>query len=85
MIQPDTMISTLYPAQKWEVCRYFCCDNIVYLYFISIKKKNVNCESTKLYYYIIGLAKDGVEPPAGFMAPSAWEILANYYKSLNKL
>ncbi|XP_025418007.1 bifunctional 3'-phosphoadenosine 5'-phosphosulfate synthase [Sipha flava] len=32
-----------------------------------------------------GLAKDGVEPPAGFMAPSAWEVLANYYKSLNKL
>lgn len=33
----------------------------------------------------IGLAKDGVEPPTGFMAPSAWEVLASYYKSLNKL
>lgn len=33
----------------------------------------------------IGLAKDGIEPPMGFMAPSAWDVLANYYKSLNKL
>lgn len=32
-----------------------------------------------------GLAKDGIEPPVGFMAPSAWEVLASYYKSLNKL
>lgn len=32
-----------------------------------------------------GLAKDGIEPPTGFMAPSAWEVLASYYKSLNKL
>ncbi|XP_046431941.1 bifunctional 3'-phosphoadenosine 5'-phosphosulfate synthase isoform X2 [Neodiprion fabricii] len=31
-----------------------------------------------------GLAKSGENPPDGFMAPSAWKILADYYKSLNK-
>jgi 3'-phosphoadenosine 5'-phosphosulfate synthase len=30
------------------------------------------------------LARDGAEPPAGFMVPKAWEILANYYKNLTK-
>uniref|UniRef100_A0A1B6JTU7 Uncharacterized protein n=1 Tax=Homalodisca liturata TaxID=320908 RepID=A0A1B6JTU7_9HEMI len=29
-----------------------------------------------------GLAKSGTLPPDGFMAPSAWKVLANYYKSL---
>ncbi|XP_060800913.1 bifunctional 3'-phosphoadenosine 5'-phosphosulfate synthase isoform X2 [Amyelois transitella] len=29
-----------------------------------------------------GLAKAGKEPPKGFMAPSAWKILADYYQSL---
>uniref|UniRef100_A0A1B6E2A6 Uncharacterized protein n=1 Tax=Clastoptera arizonana TaxID=38151 RepID=A0A1B6E2A6_9HEMI len=28
------------------------------------------------------LARSGVSPPEGFMAPSAWTVLANYYKSL---
>ena len=30
-----------------------------------------------------GLAKSGENPPEGFMAPKAWEILSNYYQSLN--
>ena len=29
-----------------------------------------------------GLARAGELPPAGFMAPKAWDILAGYYKSL---
>ncbi len=30
------------------------------------------------------LAKEGEEPPNGFMAPKAWKILAEYYQSLNR-
>ena len=30
------------------------------------------------------LARSGETPPDGFMAPSAWKILADYYQSLNK-
>ncbi|CAH2235092.1 jg7503 [Pararge aegeria aegeria] len=29
-----------------------------------------------------GLAKSGKEPPKGFMAPSAWKVLSEYYQSL---
>ncbi|GJQ82528.1 hypothetical protein Trydic_g14513 [Trypoxylus dichotomus] len=29
-----------------------------------------------------GLAKSGEDPPEGFMAPSAWKVLAQYYQSL---
>ncbi|XP_069355044.1 bifunctional 3'-phosphoadenosine 5'-phosphosulfate synthase isoform X3 [Maniola hyperantus] len=29
-----------------------------------------------------GLAKAGKEPPKGFMAPSAWKVLSEYYQSL---
>jgi 3'-phosphoadenosine 5'-phosphosulfate synthase len=28
------------------------------------------------------LAREGQTPPEGFMAPSAWQVLADYYKSL---
>jgi len=28
------------------------------------------------------LAREGQQPPPGFMAPKAWEVLANYYRSL---
>jgi len=31
-----------------------------------------------------GLAKAGESPPPGFMAPKAWSVLSNFYKSLNK-
>ena len=30
------------------------------------------------------LAKNGEEPPKGFMAPKAWKVLSGYYQSLNK-
>lgn len=30
------------------------------------------------------LARTGEEPPPGFMAPSAWEIMSSFYKNLNK-
>ncbi|XP_060519294.1 bifunctional 3'-phosphoadenosine 5'-phosphosulfate synthase [Cylas formicarius] len=30
------------------------------------------------------LAKNGENPPSGFMAPKAWEVLADYYRSLAK-
>lgn len=30
------------------------------------------------------LARNGEEPPKGFMAPKAWEILAEYYQGLAK-
>lgn len=29
------------------------------------------------------LARTGEEPPLGFMAPSAWEVMANFYNNLN--
>ena len=32
-----------------------------------------------------GLARSGEFPPDGFMAPKAWTVLANYYKSLMKV
>jgi len=28
------------------------------------------------------LAKEGEEPPPGFMAPKAWKVLAEYYQKL---
>lgn len=31
-----------------------------------------------------GFAREGVLPPEGFMAPSAWNVLAGYYQSLLK-
>ncbi|XP_022667663.1 bifunctional 3'-phosphoadenosine 5'-phosphosulfate synthase-like isoform X2 [Varroa jacobsoni] len=30
-----------------------------------------------------GLAREGKEPPQGFMAPTAWNVLAKYYKNLS--
>lgn len=30
------------------------------------------------------LARDGQKPPEGFMAPSAWAVLTEYYKALEK-
>ena len=30
-----------------------------------------------------GLARAGDEPPDGFMAPKAWRVLSEYYRSLN--
>ena len=27
------------------------------------------------------LAREGVDPPAGFMAPLAWEVLSQFYQS----
>jgi len=29
-------------------------------------------------------AREGVEPPKGFMAPKAWKVVSEYYQSLNK-
>lgn len=29
-----------------------------------------------------GMARDGVDPPKGFMAPSAWAVMVQYYQSL---
>jgi len=29
-------------------------------------------------------ARDGVEPPQGFMAPKAWKVVSDFYQSLNK-
>ncbi len=30
------------------------------------------------------LARDGEDPPVGFMAPSAWKIMVDFYQSLSK-
>ena len=27
-----------------------------------------------------GFARDGIQPPDGFMAPNAWNVLATYYR-----
>jgi 3'-phosphoadenosine 5'-phosphosulfate synthase len=29
-------------------------------------------------------AREGIEPPKGFMAPKAWKVVSEYYQSLNK-
>lgn len=29
------------------------------------------------------LAREGALPPPGFMVPAAWDVLADYYRSLN--
>jgi len=29
-------------------------------------------------------ARDGIEPPKGFMAPKAWKVVSDFYQSLNK-
>lgn len=31
------------------------------------------------------LAREGQKPPEGFMAPKAWTVLVEYYKSLEKV
>lgn len=30
------------------------------------------------------LAREGENPPEGFMAPKAWKVLTDYYRSLEK-
>ncbi|CAP24304.2 Protein CBR-PPS-1 [Caenorhabditis briggsae] len=44
----------------------------------SRKEDFENISGTKMR----GLARSGETPPDGFMAPTAWEVLASYYKSL---
>jgi len=52
------------------------------------KKMNFYDESRKEDFVFIsgtkmrGLAKSGEQPPQGFMAPKAWNVLASYYQSL---
>lgn len=36
------------------------------------------------YFVFAGLAKIGQNPPNGFMAPKAWQVLVQYYQSLDK-
>jgi len=31
-----------------------------------------------------GMARNGITPPDGFMAPSAWKVMCDYYQSLPK-
>lgn len=31
-----------------------------------------------------GMARNGVTPPEGFMAPTAWKVMCDYYQSLPK-
>lgn len=31
-----------------------------------------------------GMARNGTTPPDGFMAPSAWKVMVDYYQSLPK-
>lgn len=31
------------------------------------------------------LAREGENPPDGFMAPKAWKVLTDYYRSLEKI
>lgn len=31
-----------------------------------------------------GMARNGETPPDGFMAPSAWQVMCDYYQSLPK-
>lgn len=49
--------------------------------FFDSKRKDdfLFISGTKMRQY----ARDGVQPPDGFMAPKAWEVLASYYKAKN--
>uniref|UniRef100_A0AC35U364 APS kinase n=1 Tax=Rhabditophanes sp. KR3021 TaxID=114890 RepID=A0AC35U364_9BILA len=50
-------------------------------YFDSQRKDDfIFISGTKMRNY----AKTGVEPPSGFMAPSAWNVLKDYYEKLNQ-
>ena len=47
------------------------------------------CCSHQDYDFISGtrmrkMAREGQNPPDGFMAPKAWNVLKEYYKSLEK-
>uniref|UniRef100_A0A0N4ZJZ0 APS kinase n=1 Tax=Parastrongyloides trichosuri TaxID=131310 RepID=A0A0N4ZJZ0_PARTI len=46
--------------------------------YFDVERKNdfLFISGTKMRSF----ARDGVEPPEGFMAPSAWKVLADYYK-----
>lgn len=75
--QKDLKILVLYQELKCEV-RYF------YLIFIIIFYMNLLIILIN-YSIISDLAKSGENPPQGFMAPKAWQIIADYYKKqLNK-
>jgi len=56
-----------------------CAVNIVHL---------KNWQNVFVFYFnfgfnlVTGLARSGELPPDGFMAPKAWQVLSNYYKSL---
>ena len=48
---------------------------------------NPQAANAKDFEFISGsrmrqMAKDGVNPPAGFMSQKGWEVLAAYYKNL---
>lgn len=47
-------------------------------FFDSARKDDFNFISGTM---MRTLASSGQYPPDGFMAPKAWEVLANYYKS----
>lgn len=54
---------------------------------MSQKMEYFNSEKADSFEFISGtkmrkLAREGLVPPKGFMVDKAWEILANYYKSL---
>lgn len=55
----------------------------------SKKMDFYNPEKREDYDFISGtrmrkLAREGQNPPDGFMAPRAWKVLQDYYQSLNQ-
>merc|ERR1719220_71108 len=50
-------------------------------FFVPVKKEDfLFISGTKMRKF----AREGVEPPKGFMAPKAWKVVSEYYQSLNK-
>ena len=58
-------------------------------YNLKLKKMDFyNPEKKDEYDFISGtrmrkLAREGQNPPDGFMAPKAWNVLKEYYRSIN--
>lgn len=62
--------------------KYVCYSNLFFSFLFSFF-------SHQDYDFISGtrmrkMAREGENPPDGFMAPKAWAVLKEYYKSLEK-
>jgi len=51
----------------------------------TFKIRSFVCNGPICHYFVLsGLASTGQNPPDGFMAPKAWQVLVQYYQNLDK-